>query len=83
VLSGKVTFEIQGINADAIQPVGVRIGKDGKKAYVALGPVNRVAIVDTATLRVEKYLLVGQRILRSLQTKNFSSRPMDHPMMCP
>jgi PQQ-dependent catabolism-associated beta-propeller protein len=59
---GKVTFEIQGINADAIQPVGVRISKDSKKAYVALGPANRVALVDTATLKVEKYLLVGQRV---------------------
>ncbi len=59
---GKVTFEIQGITKDAIQPVGVRITKDGKKAFVALGPANRVAVVDTATLKVEKYLLVGQRV---------------------
>ena len=59
---GKVTFEIQGITKDAIQPMGVRITKDGKKAFVALGPANRVAVVDTATFKVEKYLLVGQRV---------------------
>ncbi len=59
---GKVSFEIQGVTKEAIQPVGVRITKDGKKAFVALGPSNRVAVVDTATLKVEKYLLVGQRV---------------------
>ena len=59
---GKVTFEIPGITKDAIQPMGVRLTKDGKKAFVALGPANRVAVVDTATFKVEKYLLVGQRV---------------------
>ncbi len=59
---GKVTFEIQGVAKEAIQPVGVRITADGKKAFVALGPANRVAIIDTATLKVEKYVLVGQRV---------------------
>ena len=59
---GKVTFEIPGILREAIQPVGVRITNDGKTAFVALGPANRVAVVDTATLKVVKYLLVGQRV---------------------
>ncbi|MES0383199.1 MAG: PQQ-dependent catabolism-associated beta-propeller protein, partial [Hyphomicrobium sp.] len=59
---GKINFKIPGITREAIQPVGVRITKDDKKAYVALGPANRVAIVDTETLKVEKYLLVGQRV---------------------
>ena len=40
----------------------MRITNDGKKAFVALGPANRVAVIDTATLKVEKYLLVGQRV---------------------
>jgi YVTN family beta-propeller protein len=35
---------------------------DGSKAYVALGPANRVAVVDTATWEVTDYLLVGQRV---------------------
>lgn len=59
---GKISFEIQGVAKEAIQPVGVRITKDGKKAFVALGPANRIAIIDTATLKVEKYILVGQRV---------------------
>lgn len=59
---GKINFEIQGVAKEAIQPVGIRLTKDGKKAFVALGPANRVAIIDVATLKVEKYVLVGQRV---------------------
>ena len=59
---GKVTFEIPGVTKEAIQAVGVRITPDDKLAFVALGPANRVAVVDTATLKVLKYLLVGQRV---------------------
>lgn len=58
----KITFEIPGVSKDAIQPVGVRISKDGTKAFVALGPANRVAVIDAKTFAVEKYLLVGQRV---------------------
>ena len=37
---------------EAIQPVGIRITSDGKTAFVALGPANRVAVVDAATYEV-------------------------------
>ncbi|MCB1513713.1 MAG: PQQ-dependent catabolism-associated beta-propeller protein, partial [Hyphomicrobiaceae bacterium] len=59
---GKIKFEIQGITPDSIQPVGVRLTKDGQLAFVALGPSNRVAVVDAKTFKVEKYILVGQRV---------------------
>jgi len=59
---GKINFEIQGVAKEAIQPVGIRLTQDGKKAFVALGPANRVAIIDVATMKVEKYVLVGQRV---------------------
>ena len=36
--------------------------KDAKTAFIALGPANRVAVVDAATRKVTKYLLVGQRV---------------------
>ena len=36
--------------------------KDGKTAFVALGPANRVAVINAETFEVEKYLLVGQRV---------------------
>ena len=58
----KITFEIPGVPKEAIQPVGVRVTKDRKRAFVALGPANRVAVVDAQTFEVEKYLLVGQRV---------------------
>lgn len=58
----KITFEIPGITKDAIQPVGVRFNKDNSKAFVALGPSNRVAVIDAKTYKVEKYILVGQRV---------------------
>jgi YVTN family beta-propeller protein len=40
----------------------VRITRDGSKAFVALGPANRIAVVDAITHEVEDYLLVGQRV---------------------
>ncbi len=58
----KITFKIPGVTQEAIQPVGVRVTKDGKKVFVALGPANRVAVVNGDTYEVEKYLLVGQRV---------------------
>ncbi len=58
----EINFEIPDIRAEALQPVGVRIAGDGKLAFVALGPANRVAAVDAETFEVKKYLLVGQRV---------------------
>ena len=58
----KITFEVPGVTLEALQPVGVRVTKDGKTAFVALGPANRVAVVNAKTFEVEKYLLVGQRV---------------------
>ena len=61
-ITNKITFEIPGVRPEAIQPVGVRATKDGSKIFVALGPANRVAVINGKTLEVEKYLLVGQRV---------------------
>ena len=58
----KSGFEVQGLNAEAIQPVGVRVTRDGKLAFVAMGPANRVAVIDAQTFEVKDYLLVGQRV---------------------
>src|SRR3546814_16106288 len=52
-----IGFEIAGIRAEAIQPVGVRLSQDGRYAFVALGPANRVAVVDQQTYEVLDYLL--------------------------
>jgi PQQ-dependent catabolism-associated beta-propeller protein len=58
----KISFAIPGLRSEAIQPVGISITKDGKTGFVALGPANRVAVVDGTTHEVKKYLLVGQRV---------------------
>jgi PQQ-dependent catabolism-associated beta-propeller protein len=58
----KIRFAIPGVPQQAIQPVAIRVLKDRSKAFVALGPANRVAVVDAQTFEVEKYLLVGQRV---------------------
>ena len=42
--------------------MGTRITKDGKTAFVALGPANRIAVIDATSHKVQKYLLVGQRV---------------------
>jgi YVTN family beta-propeller protein len=47
---------------ESLQPVGIEILSDGSKAYVALGPANRVAVIDAQTYEVTDYLLVGQRV---------------------
>jgi PQQ-dependent catabolism-associated beta-propeller protein len=61
-VTGKITFSIPGMRREAIQPVGIGMTKDGKTAFIALGPANRIAIVDGASHVVTKYLLVGQRV---------------------
>jgi YVTN family beta-propeller protein len=50
------------MSREAIQPIGIAMAADGKRAYVALGPANRVAIVNAETKEIVKYLLVGQRV---------------------
>jgi PQQ-dependent catabolism-associated beta-propeller protein len=58
----KINFVVPGLRSEAIQPVGISITKDGKTGFVALGPANRVAVIDGTTHEVKKYLLVGQRV---------------------
>jgi PQQ-dependent catabolism-associated beta-propeller protein len=57
-----IKFSIPGIPAGQVQAVGMALSKDGKLAFVALGPSNRVAVIDQQTYEVKKYLLVGQRV---------------------
>src|SRR5215207_8354989 len=62
VVTDKISFNIPGLRSEAIQPVGISMTKDGKTAFVALGPANRVAVVDGSMHQITKYLLVGQRV---------------------
>jgi YVTN family beta-propeller protein len=57
----KIKFEVPGVRPELLQPVGMQFSKDGKLLFVALGPANRVAVIDTKTYAVKQYILVGQR----------------------
>ena len=54
VVTHKIAFEVQGLRAEAIQPVGIQFTRDDATAFVALGPANRVAVIDTKTYKVKK-----------------------------
>lgn len=58
----KIEFEVKGQHPDQVQPVGIALTRDGKTAFVALGPSNHVAVVNAETYEVEDYLLVGRRV---------------------
>jgi PQQ-dependent catabolism-associated beta-propeller protein len=60
----KILFDVRGLRAETIQPVGIQFSRGGAIAFVALGPPSRVAVVDAKTYRVQRYLLVGQRVWR-------------------
>ncbi len=62
VVTRKIAFDVPGLSKEQVQPVGIRFSPDGKLAFIALGPANRVAVIDAATKKVLKYLLVGQRV---------------------
>ena len=69
-----IGFEIPGVNEESIQPVGVRHTNDGKYTFIALGPANRIAVIDQKTKKLIKYLLVGQRVWQLgfyTRSKNF------------
>ncbi len=57
-----MSFKIAGVGQELIQPVGILVHPNNKILFVALGPANRVAVVDIETMTVIKYLLVGQRV---------------------
>ncbi len=57
----RIGFSVPGLRQETIQPVGLRFSLDGRWAFVALGPANRVAVIDAATFEVKDYILVGQR----------------------
>jgi PQQ-dependent catabolism-associated beta-propeller protein len=60
-VTGSISFLPPGMRPEQVTPVGLVITKDGKTAYVGLGRANHVAVVDVATRKVTKYILVGER----------------------
>ncbi len=58
----KIRFDVRGVQEEFVQPVGFKLTKDDKTAFVALGPSNHVAVVNAETYEVEDYILVGRRV---------------------
>ena len=58
---GTVPFEVKGMRADDITPVGIAASRDGKTMYVALGRANHLAFVDVAARKTTQLVLVGKR----------------------
>ena len=58
----KIEFEVPGVLPEWLQPVGVKVTQDGNRIFVALGPANRVAVIDGESLEVLDYIIVGQRV---------------------
>jgi YVTN family beta-propeller protein len=56
-----IPFELKGMRADDITPVGLSLSPDGRTMYVGLGRANHVAFVDVATRRTTQLVLVGKR----------------------
>ena len=58
----KISFEVPGVLPEWLQPVGVKVTEDGGRVFVALGPANRVAVIDGESLEVIDYIITGQRV---------------------
>jgi PQQ-dependent catabolism-associated beta-propeller protein len=60
-VSMDINFLPPGFRQVDVTPVGMTMTKDGKTAIIALGRSNHIAFVDTATRKIEDYVLVGNR----------------------
>lgn len=60
-VKASLKFQIPGMRAADITPVGMVMTPDGKTAWVALGRANHVAEIDVQTRTVRGLALVGKR----------------------
>ncbi|SFK28334.1 YVTN family beta-propeller repeat protein [Celeribacter neptunius] len=58
----KIGFDVPGVLPEWLQPVGIKVTEDGSRIFVALGPANRVAVIDGESLDVLDYIITGQRV---------------------
>lgn len=56
-----VSFQIAGMRATEITPVGLVHSPDGRSVWVSLGRANHVAEVDAKSKKVRRTVLVGKR----------------------
>ncbi len=60
-VTGAIDFLPPGFRPVDVTPVGMTMTRDGKSVVVTLGRANHIAFVDTATKKVQAYVLVGSR----------------------
>jgi len=67
-----IKFAINGISEERIQPVGMELTRDGKYAFIALGPANHIAVVDRSTYETNgvsgDVTVVDARALKPIKT---------------
>lgn len=54
-------FEVPGVRAADITPVGIAMSGDAKRAFVGLGRANHVAFIDVPARKVTRLVLAGKR----------------------
>jgi len=76
-----INFAIPGVSADLIQPVGIRFSKDGKLAFVALGPptASPWSMPTPTTLRTTSWSASAPGTWRSIPTGRSSTSPTARP----
>ena len=84
VVTENISFAVPGLRSEAIQPVGIPLSKDGKTGFVALGPANRVAVIDAVAMRSRGtcWLVNAFGISPSHRTKSTCSPLTAFPMTC-
>ncbi|NML14744.1 PQQ-dependent catabolism-associated beta-propeller protein [Azohydromonas caseinilytica] len=56
-----IPLELKGVRAEDITPVGLAMTRDGKTAFVGMGRANHVGVIDVASRKLARTVLVGKR----------------------
>lgn len=64
-----IHFVVQGLRSTFIQPVGINITRDDNRAFVCLGPANRVAVVNVPERKVLSYVATGNKVFSATVKK--------------
>ena len=75
----KIGFEVPGVRPELLQPVGMEFTKDGKYLFVALGPANRVAVVDREVVTDVRHARRAPDRVDRLVLACLAKKPEDRP----
>lgn len=81
---GVVDFETMKLPAEVLQPVGIEMTRDGRRAFIALGRGKLVAEIDPTTLKMRRTYNVGFRAwnlaLSPDETRLYTANGLDGDM---